>query len=377
MIIGWLITIVALFFYSFVQIDLGLTLTRASWWQIIQKNFQQIGYFQRPLSTGLYLVILTSLFLFYGGILRKIQQKKINRQQVWRLILLTAAILWLSYNAFSYDFFNYIFDAKIITYYQQNPYQRQALDFPNDPMLGFMHWTHRYYPYGPVWLALTVPLSFLGFQKLIPTMILFKGLAVVSYFGACWFLEKILTCLKTPRKLFVLALFAFQPLVIIETLVSGHHDLLMMMMVLAGFWFFLQKKPKLAWLMFFLSIGIKFVTVLLLPVFFWITFQNWQKRKINWDKVWQACFWLMIAAVLLAVRRTNLQPWYFLYPLPFLMLMKRKNYLFWPIMMLLVGLLLHYAPFFYLGHWNPPVPEIKTNLNIISLAIGLLTAWLF
>lgn len=378
-VVGWLISLIALFFYSFAQIDLGLTLTRVSWWQTTQKAFQQIGYFKRPLSTGLYLGILISLFVFYFLILKAIQKRKLGRRQVWRLILLTAGILWLSYNAFSYDLFNYIFDAKIFTFYHQNPYRYRALDFTGDPMLGFMHWTHRYYPYGPVWLALTIPLSFLGFQRLLPTMILFKGLAVASYLGACWLLEKILHQLKAPRPLLGLAIFAFQPLLVIETLVSGHHDLLMMGLVLAAFWFWLKEKRGLAFLMLLLSIGIKFATALLLPVFIWLTWSAYRRasRKINWEQVWLACFGLMMAAVLLAIRRTNLQPWYWLYPFPFLIFLRRRRWLFWPMMALSIGLLLHYAPFFYLGHWNPPVPAIKTNLNIISLSLGLFAAWLF
>ena len=69
---GWLLTIIFLFLYSFTQIDLGLTLTRASFWQPIQRTFQQIGYFQRPLSTIFYLLILAALFGFYDKMLKGI-----------------------------------------------------------------------------------------------------------------------------------------------------------------------------------------------------------------------------------------------------------------------------------------------------------------
>ncbi len=126
---GWLLTIIALFFYSFSQIDLGLTLTRVSWWQKIQKGFQWLGWFQRPLSTKLYLLIFFFLFLFYFLILKAVRQRKLKERIIWRAILITALILWLAYNAFSYDLFNYIFDAKIITFYRQNPYLYRALDF--------------------------------------------------------------------------------------------------------------------------------------------------------------------------------------------------------------------------------------------------------
>src|SRR4030042_3801668 len=171
--IGYLATIVALFLYSFTQVDLNLTLSRWSIWQVIEKSFQHIGYFNRPLSTVFFIMIIVLLFIFYGLFLFLSYRNKISVREMWYLVILTAVILSFSYNAFSYDLFNYIFDAKIVTYYHQNPYLYKALDFPGDPMLTFMHWTHRTYPYGPSWLLLTVPLSFLGFNFFLPTFFLF------------------------------------------------------------------------------------------------------------------------------------------------------------------------------------------------------------
>jgi len=381
---GWITTVIALFLYSFTQIDLGLTLTRASFWQPIQRKFQLIGYFNRPLSTGLYLAILFLIFGFYFLILLAVKRKWFNSKQIWTLILITAGILWFSYNAFSYDLFNYIFDARIVTFYRQNPYQHKALDYPDDPMLGFMHWTHRLYPYGPLWLVLTVPLSFLGFQKLVPMMILFKGLAVGGYLGASWFIFKILKDINPKEKLIGLVVFAFNPLVIIESLVSAHNDISMMALALAGFWFLVKKKYLPAWLTLGLSIGVKFATALLLPIFILVHLWRPWRKKINWDKVILGTLFLMVLAVLGAIKRDELKPWYLLYPLPFISLLPEKrgsfvfaqDKLFWPMIGLSLGLLLHYAPFLYLGNWNPPVPVIKTKLTFIFLIGGMAMCFL-
>lgn len=368
--LGWLLTIVILFFYSFTQIDLGLTLTRISWWQIIQKKFQYIGYFNRPLSTGLYLGILLFLFTFYFLLFLSVKRKWLHSKQIWLLILMTAGVLWFAYNAFSYDLFNYIFDARIVTFYHQNPYQHKALDYLGDPMLGFMHWTHRYYPYGLLWLVFTVPLSFLGWQKLVPTMILFKGLAVLGYLGSCWFIDKMLAEIKPKERLMGLTIFAFSPLVIIESLVSAHNDILMMMLALGAFWFLFKKKTFLAWLMLFLSIGIKFATAFLLPAFLLATIRQFQEKKVNWQRIWLFSFWLMAAALLAAVKRSELKPWYLLYLWPFVSLLSPKP-IFGLTTIFSSGLLLHYAPFLYLGNWDPPVPTIKLGLTLSSLLIGI------
>ena len=162
--------------YSFTQIDLSLTFSRIAFLRNLIKSFQYIGYFNRPLSTVIYLTLVLIMHGFYFFFLFQASKKKLNKQKAWVLIVTTTILLLFSYNAFSYDIFNYIFDARIITHYHQNPYIHKALDFPGDHMLSFMRWTHRTYPYGPIWLVITVPLSFLGLQFFIPTFLLFKTL---------------------------------------------------------------------------------------------------------------------------------------------------------------------------------------------------------
>ena len=142
----YFLVIFALFLYSFTQIDLSLTFSRIDFLRNLVKSFQYIGYFNRPISTYIYVGLLALLFGFYIYFLKLAQNKRIKRDLVWKLIIATIVILLFSYNAFSYDLFNYIFDAKIFTHYHMNPYLHKALDFPGDPMLSFMRWTHRAYP---------------------------------------------------------------------------------------------------------------------------------------------------------------------------------------------------------------------------------------
>lgn len=370
--LGWLLSAFVLFLYSFTQIDLNLTLTRIPFWQEIQRNFQYVGYFNRPLSLAIYLGILFLLFGFYLAILEGTRRKWFSSRELWRLILITTLILCFAYNAFSYDLFNYVFDAKIVTFYHQSPYQYRAMDFPNDPMLGFMHWTHRYFPYGPLWLVVTVPLSFIGWQKLVPTMLLIRGLAIISYLGGCWLIERILAKTNSKTSLVGLSAFAFNPLVIIEVLVSAHNDILMMTLGLAAFWLLLRRKAFFGWLALGLSAGVKFATALLAPALLLVSFLQWQKKKIDWERIWQLSFFLMMAAVLAAIKRDELKPWYLLYPLPFMALASRSKWLFWPTIGLSLGVLLHYAPFLYLGNWDPPVPEVKLKLTLLFLTAGVI-----
>ena len=169
----YIFVILCLFLYSFTQIDLGLTVTRFAGVAQIQRAFQWVGFFNRPLSTWLDVLITLALFKFYIFFILFARKKILTSRTFWIIVFILTGILALSYTAYSYDIFNYIFDAKIFTHYGANPYLHKALDYPGDPMLSFMHWTHRTYPYGPIWLGLTIPLSYLGLNFFVPTYFLF------------------------------------------------------------------------------------------------------------------------------------------------------------------------------------------------------------
>lgn len=356
------LSIVFLFLYSFTQIDLSLFLFKFDAWVGFQRFFQNIGYFQRPLSTELYIAILILLFISHIGFLYLVQKNKIKEKEIWKLIIFSSIILTFSYNAFSYDLFNYIFDAKIITHYGQNPYLHKALDFPGDPMLNFMHWTHRTYPYGPSWLALTIPLSYLGFNFFLPTILMFKALMSVSYIGTVYLINKLLNKVDSKNSLFGTVFFALNPLVIIEGLVSGHLDIVMGFFAVLAFYFLFSNKKVWSIISLIFSAGIKFATGFLLPLFLFKMF-----RKVSFEKTLLISIVLMIVTVVIASIRTNFQPWYLLEVLPFAALLSKKTYILIPAIVLSFFSLLLYIPFLYTGNWNPPIPAILNYIMITGV----------
>jgi len=366
-----------LFFYSFTQIDLGLTLSQASIWQTAEKFFKNIGYFQRPFSGFLFAGIVLLLFIFYLLILQAVHKKNISKKTVWLLIVATTVILTFSYNAFSYDLFNYMFDAKIITHYGQNPYIHKALDYAGDPMLSFMHWTHRFFPYGPTWLGLTVPLSFLGFQLFLPTFFLFKIMISMSFLGTVFFIGKILQKFSLKDELFGVTFFALNPLVVIESLVSSHNDIVMMFLAMMAVYFIMSKKYIRSLLLLALSIGVKFASAFILPIYGLIYFFHKKNKPINWEFVFSFITILMIVPVILASYRTNFQPWYLLLVFPFAALVSRNYYIFIPGVILSLFTIFEYLPFLYLGNWDNPSPAILFWMTTSSIIISLIfsTAW--
>ncbi|MBI4130370.1 hypothetical protein HY468_03575 [Candidatus Roizmanbacteria bacterium] len=363
--------------YSFTQVDLNLTLSRIDIWFGIQDFFQHIGYYNRPFSTGWYLITIAGLFILYGVILYATRRNSLSEKHVWHIITLTVVMLFLSYPAFSYDLFNYMFDARIVTEHGANPYLHKALDYPDDPWITFMRWTHRTYPYGPVWLFLTVPLSYGGMKIFLMTMYLFKLLMVGGYVGSALILSKILRKVTPEKATFGLAFFALNPLVIIESLVSAHHDIVMMFFALVAVYLLLERKFFTAFLAIGASIGIKFATVLMTPAFVIAFIQVLWIRRIQRNLLFMLILAGMVIAVIIASLRTQFQPWYLLFVLPFTPVFIVHPFVTLPAVLISFTALIMYVPFLYTGNWDPPIPVILNGMVLGGIILAIFTSAIY
>lgn len=373
------ILLLALFLYSFTQIDLGLTFSKNLFFRQIIMSFQHIGYFERSFSAQFYVTLILLLTLFYIVVLRFAYLKKVSKKFVWIGIWLSIVFLVFSYNAFSYDIFNYIFDAKILTHYHANPYLHKALDYPTDPMLSFMHWTHRTYPYGPFWLVATVPLSLLGLQFFLPTFYLFKFVIAASFLGTVWSIGKISQKLFPKREVFTLAFFAFNPLVLIECLVSAHIDGVMMFFAVYAFFLLINQQQIKSFFSLIISVGIKFLTAVLVPIFLYISVLQNKKKKILWETQFVLILVLLLLGMIIESHQSgNFQPWYLLAPLSFIVFLKPRYYVIIPTVVLSAFALILYVPYLSIGNWDPPVPQMLQEIIIMGYSISFcLTSFYF
>ncbi len=367
--ITYFLTLILLVIYSYTQVDLNLTLSGNFYYQNLQQILTQIGYFNRPLSTFIYLVLLFSLFIHYLLFLRLIRRNLIKKSYLIKLIAFSTAILFLAYPAFSHDIFNYIFDARIVGLYGLNPYEYKALDFPNDQWVRFMHWTHRTYPYGPFWVVLTLPFYFLGFGKFVLTLLSFKLLFVISYLGSTFLIFKIMTIIKKNQALLSLGWFALNPLILIESLVSPHNEITMLTLTLASIYLLMRKKVIRSFFLMLLAGGIKFISWIYIPIIYFIN-----KDQKNIEKYLKIL--LFLTALLLApvVYLRELYPWYIIPILglgSFLLSSKILNAL---LIGFSFGSMLQYIPYLYTGEYSQNLRLLQYELLIIGTLIALIFA---
>lgn len=328
-------------FYSYFLVDPNFTLFNHSLWTDFRNFVINIGYYRRDLSWMIYLFLILLLFFFHHQLTKNYQ--KLNL----RILIFSLGFLTLfSYPFLSHDFFNYMFDARIFTYYNKNPYLYKALDFPSDSWLRFMHWTHRSYPYGPVFLLISFLPSFLSFGKFILNFFLFKLIWIMFFIVSIYLLNKL------NKKWAVF--FATHPLVIIEGLINAHNDLVALSLAIFGIYLLVKEKKIFSRILFLLSAGIKYLTIPLL-------FLSKKNKKIN-----QLIFIFSIVFVLIVSFFGEIQPWYFLSVFVFLpiftKLIEKLNIFF-------AGLLFSYYPYIRLGGWDSVE---KINLKHWIIFFGFL-----
>ncbi len=330
--------------YSYALVDPNITLISHPLWTDFRNVMVQFGYYQRENSSLTYITLIGGLFIF-----SYFATKKYKEVNILALAGIGALFSIISYPFISHDFFNYLFDAKILTFYHQNPYLHKALDFPNDPWVRFMHWTIRTYPYGPTFLPITLIPSFLSLGKFLLAFLFFKGLFAGFYFAAVYYLNKI------DKKIAVF--FATQPLIIVEGLINSHNDLLAVSLGIIGVYYLLKKSKRESSVFFLLSAGIKYMTAPLFLLFV----PGKYSVKISY---------LLTLVLILYVSFTGeIQPWYFLNLFIFLPFLG-KWLLNWSLFF--TGLLFAYYPYIRFGDWSSGPVGLKHQIMFSFFIINAL-----
>ena len=361
--LGFIAASVALVLFSYTQVDLNLTLSRDGVWQGIQKAFQYIGFYQRPLATLLYAGIIVSLYGLYMVLLGRIRQGLVDIAFIRDVIIAVTVIMVFSYPAaFSYDFFNYLFTAKTVLVYHQNPYTVTPLQFSGiDPWTNFMRWTHLSSAYTPFWILLSLAPYVIGLGYFILVLFATKFMIAGFYLLASWALSRALRADNPKQHAYGVALFSLNPLILIESLVSGHNDIVLVAFAMLSVMAYVKKDELRSWIYLSFSIAAKFMTIFLIPVYLF------KKGRI----------WILAAmavGLLLVLLRREFLPWYWVWLLPFVALNAEKEKLVRMAIVVSVGLVASYAPYMYFGEYSSVMQTWKTWLIVGGVGVGLMSA---
>ena len=374
LVISYWLLVIGFTVYSYAFIDPNLTLISWPPFLVFQGKMMRLGYFQRPLSTIIFIFLSFLLFTSYYLLVTSLKKVKTPLKKILFLAVIISGILVFSYPAFSHDIFNYIFNAKMVLHYHANPHKQVALDFASDPWTRFMRNTHTPAPYFYGWTVISLLPAFLGMEKFILNLFWFKVFSLLMLWICFFLLKKIIQFLKLKDKNWRLIIFLLNPLILIEAIGIGHNDLTMMATALASFLLLLkfnkEKKLKFILLSIFcllFSASTKYATIVILPLFVIRLF------KPSFDIGLGGAILLF----LLPFSRPldQLHSWYLTWPLVWTLLAKDKFFInFFYFLSALA--LFRYMPYIYYGHWNPPVSFLRLIIYL-GLPLFLLVYFVF
>ena len=219
------------------------------------------------------------LFINEKGYFKNI--KKLLKYVAGVSIIFVAMLPW-----HSSDIFYYMGVGELHSVYGQNPYYKTIKQYVNEnPEItqsdtimkqgNLNYWSNTTVVYGPVAQTIFSIFTKISFKNLDVCLVLFKLLNVIIHLLNCWLIYKI------TKKLKFSIIYGLNPYILMEFIGMVHNDTIVVFFVLLCMYFLLKRKqilPSVAFLA--IATGIKYFTILLLPIVILYHFKN-EKRILR------------------------------------------------------------------------------------------------
>lgn len=377
-----LLLIYSVFSYSLTAPNLVLS-SNPTFWDF-QTYMWKTFFNNRELLSQTYFALISFSFFSYLFFISQLLKHKIKDFKLLLILFLTlAGPLLISNNALSYDAFNYIFNAKMVSVYGVDPHVKVALDFPDDPWINFMHNTHTTAPYGRAWTLLSlIPFS-LGFGKFFTTWLVFRIFSLLPLITFLLILWKYQKRINHHWTIFLI----FNPLILIEVISNFHNDFWMITPAVLSL-LILDSKSKnkiifvlktfLSLLLLGFSIWIKLATVILIPIWLMLLSKSRLTMIPRFSQIIRN--WPLLASVgmfvpLLTLRSQQFHPWYLVWTIAFIpFFLKNKISKIWALLVLVLSVssMYRYLPFLYHNNYDGNVLLWQKAISFTPFVIALI-----
>lgn len=213
----------------------------------------------------------------------------IKRRWPERMGFKSLAGIWLGLNFFlfliwpitSSDLFSYIYQGRVASAHQANPYLVSYDHFSDDAFFKLINnkWSDRSSPYNPLFMFIAIGITFVAGDHFLLTVGIFKLLMVFANIGCGWLIYKI------AKDKTIFFAYAFNPLVLFEFAINAHNDVLLIFFALAGLALWISKRPNLAWFSWLAAGLMKATGWLLLPLALILGLRQAPDKKAFWKRL--------------------------------------------------------------------------------------------
>jgi hypothetical protein len=189
-----------------------------------------------------FLTLIALAFVIYGlcalFILRQVSSGRYI--QILRLIWIGALVSGLIYvftpAMLSHDILVYASYSRVIDVYHANPYFVPLSAYPHDPFNPLNYWSNAIAAYGPLWLAICAFWGLVSGSQPIGYILVFRLFALAANLVNTWLVIMTLRTMGQSSRTVTLGalLYAWNPLVLLESSLGGHNDVFMVTFMLAG-----------------------------------------------------------------------------------------------------------------------------------------------
>jgi hypothetical protein len=234
--------------------------------------------------TLLVLVPFALMLAAYGLLLRAAARGgTVSLRALLGATVLASAPLVLSDLLLSRDLYSYILYGRMQVLYGGNPYVNVPMDHP-DPFLLYASSSWRYVPsaYGPLWNLLSIPITWvaegLGGSMAV-YLLVYKAVQAGVHLGNVVLIHGITRRLRPGWETFAAVAFGFNPLMLGESAWNGHNDPVLLLCLLGGLAAYQRGRPRLGLLLLVLSVFVKWVTLVVLPLYLLLLLRQARSRR--------------------------------------------------------------------------------------------------
>lgn len=203
-----------------------------------QAPLPDIRTFTPSLGAGLtYGVWLVFLFALYGLACRHVWEGA-GVPSLGRILLVTACFslpLILTFPINATDVYRYFVRGRLTAVYHVSPFAVPPAAFPSDPFLALAgEWAGATSPYGPVWELVAGAVALVSGGQVQVALYLYKALGALLHLSVSAVIWLALRDAQPAQRAARTLLWAWNPALLLISVVDGHNDVLMLFWALLG-----------------------------------------------------------------------------------------------------------------------------------------------